>query len=298
VCSGEVAGVDGKVKENGQLVTVHSRYVSFYFTNFPAQLSLFYLRKGFEVCGILEDIYVAKKPNMQGKPYGFVKYSNIRDIIKLEKALNAVCFGHFRVSASVACFDRAARKLVSLGNKGVKKATVTNDGDIPAGGGTLESKQGDGLILTDALNGVRVGNVMVPLGGRKEKVSCDIVDHQAITSNLQDDVDTARDKGHVVYLRKYRSVPDDVEWASKGVVATVSNGEAIPMVRRRVADAGFSDVEITHLGADKVFVRSMAGSDTVSLLERACEFFNLIFSYWERWKEKAMPFQRGAWVHL
>jgi hypothetical protein len=70
------------------------------------------------------------------------------------------------------------------------------------------------------------------------------------------------------------------------------------MVRRRVADAGFSDVEITHLGADKVFVRSMAGSDIVSLLERACEFFNLIFSHWERWKEKTMPFQRGAWVRL
>jgi hypothetical protein len=37
------------------------RYVSFYFTNFPAQLLNFYLRKGFEVCGMLEDVYVAKK---------------------------------------------------------------------------------------------------------------------------------------------------------------------------------------------------------------------------------------------
>jgi hypothetical protein len=62
------------------------------------------------------------------------------------------------------------------------------------------------------------------------------------------------------------------------------------VVRRRIADAGFSYVEITHLGVDKVFVRSMAGSDVVPILERAHEFFNLIFSYWERWKEKAMPF--------
>jgi hypothetical protein len=45
------------------------RYVSFYFTNFPVQLSLFYLRKGFEVCGILEDIYVARKRNKYGQPY-------------------------------------------------------------------------------------------------------------------------------------------------------------------------------------------------------------------------------------
>jgi hypothetical protein len=266
VCSGEVAGVDGKVKENGQFVTVHARYVSFYFTNFPAQLSLFYLRKGFEVCGILEDVYVAKKRNMQGKPYGFVKFSKVRDIIKLEKALNAVCFGQFRVSASVARFDRAGRQLVSFGKGGEKKETVTNAGDIPSGGGILVSKPGEGLIPSDALNGVRVGNVMVPLGGCKEKVSCDIVDHQAITSNLQDDVDTAHDKGHDVYLRKYRSVPDNVEWASNGVVATISNGEVIPVVRRRIADAGFSYVEITHLRVDKVFVRSMAGVGRCSYL--------------------------------
>jgi hypothetical protein len=84
------------------------RYVSFYFTNFPAQLSIFYLRKGFEVCGILEDVYVARKRNRFGEPYGFVKFSNVKDITKMTKALNAVWFGQFRVRASVAKFDRNA----------------------------------------------------------------------------------------------------------------------------------------------------------------------------------------------
>ncbi|KAK2402847.1 heterogeneous nuclear ribonucleoprotein A0 [Trifolium repens] len=83
------------------------RYVTFYFTNFPAQLSIFYLRKGFEVCGILEDVYVAKKRNRFGEPYGFVKFSNVKDVTKLTKALNVVWFGHFRVCASVAKFERS-----------------------------------------------------------------------------------------------------------------------------------------------------------------------------------------------
>jgi hypothetical protein len=82
------------------------RYVSFYFTNFPVHLSNFYLRKGFEVCGILEDVYVARKRNKRGQPYGFVRFSNVRDIPKLTKALNAVSFGDFRVWAQVARFDR------------------------------------------------------------------------------------------------------------------------------------------------------------------------------------------------
>jgi hypothetical protein len=74
----------------GQSGTDLKRYVSFYFTNFPVDLPLFYLRKGFEVCGILEDVYVAKRRNIHGKPYGFVRFSNVRDITKLTKALNTV----------------------------------------------------------------------------------------------------------------------------------------------------------------------------------------------------------------
>jgi hypothetical protein len=69
-------------------------------------LSIFYLKKGFEVCGILEDVYVAKRRNRFGEPYGFVKVSNVKDVTKMTKALNVVWFGHFRVRASVAKFER------------------------------------------------------------------------------------------------------------------------------------------------------------------------------------------------
>jgi hypothetical protein len=81
-------------------------------------------------------------------------------------------------------------------------------------------------------------------------------------------------------------------------VATVANGEVIPMVRRRIADAGITDVEVIHLGADRVFVRSKAGLDVVPMMESAREFFNVIFTHWAGWENKATPFQRGAWVRL
>jgi hypothetical protein len=98
----------GHNKQAGGVIlgTALKRFVTFYFTNFPAQLSTFYLRKGFEVCGMLEDIYVARKRNSFGEPYGFVKFSNVRDVTKMTKALNAVWFGQFRVRASVAKFER------------------------------------------------------------------------------------------------------------------------------------------------------------------------------------------------
>jgi hypothetical protein len=54
---------------------------------------------------MLEDVYVAKNRNTYGEPYGFVKFSNVRDITKMTKGLNAVWFGQFRVRASVGKFD-------------------------------------------------------------------------------------------------------------------------------------------------------------------------------------------------
>jgi hypothetical protein len=112
------------------------------------------------------------------------------------------------------------------------------------------------------------------------------------------DTESAQDAGHGVYIRKYRTAPEDVTWARTGVVATISNGEVISVVRSRIADAGFTDVEAVHLGANKVFLRSLAGLDVVPMLEKARDFFTYLFSNWARWEDKVTPVQRGAWVRL
>ncbi|MCI25841.1 hypothetical protein A2U01_0047032, partial [Trifolium medium] len=83
-----------------------NRYVSFYVTNFPDDISLFHLKRGFEVCGILEDVYVAKKRNVHGNAFGFVMFSGVKNRAKLLKALNDVWFGHYRVRANFALFNR------------------------------------------------------------------------------------------------------------------------------------------------------------------------------------------------
>lgn len=89
------------------------RFVTFYITNFPPQASTFFLRKGFEVCGILEDVFVASNINLNGEVYGFVQYAKVRDVDKLLKALNNVCFGQFHVRAKLARFDKRLSKEVA-----------------------------------------------------------------------------------------------------------------------------------------------------------------------------------------
>lgn len=54
-------------------------------------------------------------------------------------------------------------------------------------------------------------------------------------------------------IRKYTSVPHDLDWARKGVIVSVLNGEAIPIIQTCKEDAGFDDLDIIPVGADKVF---------------------------------------------
>jgi len=81
-------------------------FVSFYYTNVPKQILHFHLRQGFEVCGILEDVYLTKKHKVNSHVYGFVRFCNIRYVGKLSKALNNVWYDNSRVFAKVVRFDR------------------------------------------------------------------------------------------------------------------------------------------------------------------------------------------------
>jgi len=114
--------------------TTLKRFVSFYFTIVPEFIP-YSLRKGFEVCGILEALFVARNYNAQGKIYGFMHYSNVRNVEKLTKALNVVTIGVFRVFDKVARLDRFEKKVEGQGKAVVGRGI---EGEKKCEGGILK----------------------------------------------------------------------------------------------------------------------------------------------------------------
>lgn len=100
------------------------------------------------------------------------------------------------------------------------------------------------------------------------------------------------------YVPKYVSEASDILWASKGVVVTVLNGEAIPVLQRRIFDAGFEKLDIIPLGADEVIVRSPDGEDVSVSFSEAPNFFSHFFSTPVKWNKDVMVCERGAWVRI
>jgi hypothetical protein len=81
-------------------------------------------------------------------------------------------------------------------------------------------------------------------------------------------------------------------------VAAVSNGESIPLIQQRIFDAGFENLIIIPLGADKVLLKASDDSDVHSLLSGAANFFNSFFYSIFPWKPDCIKFERGAWIRL
>jgi len=170
---------------------------NFLLYEFSATAIHFYLKKGFEVCGILEDVVVPSKPNVNGEVYGFVRFSKVRDVSKLLKAVNAVYFGNFCVRAKVARFDRSAGLVVrgantteDAGGRGGEDVQGERKNVKKGVGGSVKGKEigegekrvrlgvhGAGAGMLEAVGGckgtggadVRVGDVVVMVRGGKGK---------------------------------------------------------------------------------------------------------------------------------
>ncbi|GAU12549.1 hypothetical protein TSUD_182630 [Trifolium subterraneum] len=234
-----------------------------------------------------------KRRNKRGEPFGFVKFSNVRDVTKMTTALNNVWFGHFRVRARVDSFDRnnttAGRRLAT--GSSLAKGDVERKGIVKR-----KAKQGeDAGIGTDKggpPNDLRAGEIVVNLGQYKERLEKTkgqvIVGGSHPKGPSEPEVIGNKDERHTL-LRKYKSKPDDVSWAQNGMVVTISNGEAVLVVQTRISDAGFTNVFLIPMAADKVFVRSSGGDDVLAALNNAKEFFTLFFSHWKRWDFNAQP---------
>ncbi|GAU47311.1 hypothetical protein TSUD_283790, partial [Trifolium subterraneum] len=117
--------------------------------------------------------------------------------------------------------------------------------------------------------GVRVGEVVVPVGKEREDEHLKVV------------------KTNNGGMRE-----------TMGEMQSKERGGGTTSTQERIGDAGFQNLEITSLGADKVFIHSSSAEDIMLNINGAREFFDLLFSSMLRWDKEILPFQRGAWMRL
>ncbi|MCI29749.1 hypothetical protein A2U01_0050958, partial [Trifolium medium] len=163
---------------------------------------------------------------------------NVKDVTKMTNALNAVWFGHFRIRASVAKFERNdAGKVRRLAKEKAGLAMGANEKQfsprhaVPKGDGVstklpeTKTKRGDDVVPNPEkegpghAEGVRVGDIVVKLGARQKQVAQKEAQNKGdVLKSTGEDLpaDVVQEKECRVLLRSYRTTSDDVKWTHNG----------------------------------------------------------------------------------
>jgi hypothetical protein len=279
--------------------------VSFYFTNFPDFMSVVQLRHFFEVCGILLDVYIARKRNYRGQVYGFLRFLNVKNTDKLAIALKNVWIGQCRIWAREARFDRFAsvssgdgvrkRKdlevlpVVRVTGKGIKNVRVgrkeegkIGDGEksknevkveIRAGGEERKTKvrrvgeEAAGEKVVTVEEGVEgVVSVTAVVNGQKYIKTEKNMQHVGHRHDISQHAKQEREVTR--FILSYTSMEEDRNWADKGMVATVFRGDSTLALQQRIEDAGFNTVVVTPMGGIVFFY--------IILVERTFGMFSIM----------------------
>ncbi|KAL8543949.1 hypothetical protein ACS0TY_004482 [Phlomoides rotata] len=80
---------------------------TFFFQNFPESCDWKVLHKSFNAVEKVRDIYISKRVDKVGRRFGFVRFGSHVNRVVVQKELNDIWFGSYKLRANVARFNRS-----------------------------------------------------------------------------------------------------------------------------------------------------------------------------------------------
>ncbi|KAJ0523865.1 putative RNA recognition motif domain, nucleotide-binding alpha-beta plait domain superfamily [Helianthus annuus] len=70
----------------------------FFITNLPPGCRPWDVADFFKVFGTVSEAYIARKPDKEGRKFGFISFYNVQDVKGMERAINGTKMGDTRLS--------------------------------------------------------------------------------------------------------------------------------------------------------------------------------------------------------
>lgn len=120
---------------------------SFYFTRFPEEMTEKDLWGHFREWGHVQEVFISKHRNKGGRKYGFVRFSGVTDVRRLERQLDNLIISGMKLYVNVPKYERRkssseeSKTAPKLRSAGGQQANVANRAprQQPMQHGTLQS---------------------------------------------------------------------------------------------------------------------------------------------------------------
>jgi hypothetical protein len=277
----------GKGKEDGK-----ARVISFYFTNFPDEVSLHELRHRFTRIGEVVDIFIPGKKNKYGKFFGFVRFKGIEETTAAEERMREIWFGTYKMWANVARFAKEGGNHKEHGQK-----RLTSDGRNRES--VIKSRR-----QIDATEKPRNYGRDRNINKTGNMSYADAVGRQARKNGEgKQNVDINKSQKNHEEKREwngtsFETAEEDRDWAKRGLVGVVNHVDEVPLLQQKILDVGITTVKIIPMGGKKVFIQPLEDEDLRDLIKDAEEFFNHWFIKIKDWNPKETSTDRTIWLRL
>ncbi|KAL8527603.1 hypothetical protein ACS0TY_005457 [Phlomoides rotata] len=232
--------------------------VTFFFTNFPATCSSNILIGKFREIAVVRDLFIPNRLDKNGKAFGFVRFGGNINISQVERDLNNIWFGPYKLRANISKFARNVAK----NDRKVDGGTLTGSNRLGTMGAVREEKKS--YLQAICANG----------GGKINKLS------------------SLEDKDKFVGL-SYKSSEEDREFLSRCFSGQLKVEFTWMDIHDAIHEAGEGRFHIKYRGGDLVFIQPY---DDQRVDREDLEAISNWFEYLEPWCENDVHNIRVVWT--
>ncbi|GKV50261.1 hypothetical protein SLEP1_g56973 [Rubroshorea leprosula] len=256
---------------------------TFFFYNFPEELEAKFLWNRFQLYGKVVDVYLPTKRDKRGKRFGFVRLTGVKDVIQMERRLNEIWIGSYKMRVKIA-YDRQRKDSKPRKVQGVFKANGSTS--------SMYRLVQPGHSYAQAVKGQekRADNVTKQL---QEKVNEAVSDKEGGKIELQEKSVV----GKTEEIIEYTPTGDELQWLEGGMVAVVRSMALVSEIQEQM-DADGGSISVLPMGGRRVLLIEKVAGFLSDYMKNKQELFGLWFESIKPWEMDPEENSRMMWLRI
>ncbi|GLT51099.1 hypothetical protein SLA2020_245360 [Shorea laevis] len=248
---------------------------TFFFYNFPEELEAKFLWNCFQMYGKVVDVYLPSKRDKRGKRYGFVRLTGVKNEIQMERRLNEIWIGSYKMRVRIAN-DRQRK---TARPRKIQGAIKTNGSTR-----TMNRLVQPGHSYAQAVKSI---------GKRADKASeqPQEEDKEAATDKVNKEEENTEE------IIEFIPTGEELQWLEGSMVAVVRNMASVSEIQEQM-DANGGSISVSPLGGRRVLLTERVAGSLSDYKKHNEELFGLWFASIKPWEMAPKEESRMLWLRI
>ncbi|GLU15451.1 hypothetical protein SLE2022_319410 [Rubroshorea leprosula] len=267
----------------GDIAQIFGGSTSFFFYNFPEEMEAKFLWNSFQMHGKVVDVYLPSKRDRRGKRYGFVRLTGVKDVIQMERRLNEIWIGSYKMRVKIAK-DRQRKESKPRKVQGVFKAngsTCSMYRLVQPGHSYAQAVKGQGK---------RTDNELEQL---QEKVYEAVPEKEGVKAGMQENSEVGKTEETI----EFTPTGEELQWLEGGMVAVVRSMAMVSEIQEHM-DADGGSISISPIGGRRVLLTEKVAGVLSDYMKLNQELFGLWFEAIKPWEMDPEEKSRMMWLRI